>query len=675
MLGFWHKGSEPCPSTLSAGCAHQTRQEYRIKPENLNFCFVQKILSPIAPLDAFRLKDGVLNDYYLSTTTRSLNDRIDAQGNPIIGKKIDLIFENGETERLIPPSAMGINVGQPLLGEIYQSCAKEAAYYHQLYPSDVNLTNKFYLSNFQSQGVANRLDAYWQPAKHNPDLQNTWFTYYGSDGEPEVRATEWDIMRTVMPTIRKQKYSTPDLYPPLNSWRTHRAYFNAIDWILDARYEELEAQQFAPVGTDKLFSPFVSPGWCPDENYNKRPAQWLGLLKTVNMLGAEFFYTFVANDSRDAMANVPPNLALALDPYGYSATSPNNISIGQYQTANYIWQTAMPSYAQAIGTRYQDVLLNGELMQGDRPLMTTGGGSVAYNYNFTTQITPITDAQNNALNTDYFVVARQLGKKYAIAATLQPHEGNDAANSQIYNDTQHWNSSQYCRPNQIGKLKIKLDANTQLTFWGRRQGSTYIYNSTDPNNIVFYQLDGWHQWEHPLQWNKNFLLEEELYDQGINPSVVKLRTENATTNQPITNGDYTNYLTYITGKIGKQVYHQLTHYFEPREDNKQYNIYVKARSIPNSTYQLLEMNITGDNQIHKDQVPVVCADWHWYKFENVFYAHAAQYAMNHGLGQIQIDKWYITEEPTLPANIQDGTPICNWLKYPRTIKNQENTPK
>src|SRR5437763_8608500 len=51
-----------------------------------------------------------------------------------------------------------------------------------------------------------------------------------------------------------------------------------------------------------------------------------------------------------------------------------------------------------------------------------------------------------------------------------------------------------------------------LTVPIRRQGSTYIFDNSDPSERVFWQLDAWHESTHPEYWKKDFDFEAEVMD-------------------------------------------------------------------------------------------------------------------------------------------------------------------
>lgn len=213
-----------------------------------------------------------------------------------------------------------------------------------------------------------------------------------------------------------------------------------------------EARHYEIAAGDKLFSPFIAAGWDRNEELNVRPAQWNGLLKLNVIYGAEFFYSGFFNENF-SQTNPPPN------PKGYA------------------WQAAIPSYAQAIASHAEDILRNGVLMPGDM---------VNNLHN-----PPIPYYQFNAGATNKIVAVRNSGSKYLITGTIQN-------SSNVINSTTIYSTA-----------TINLNGEI-ITFNIRRHGSTYVYENTNPK--VFYQLDGWHQYEHPSRWSAVTKMEAELFD-------------------------------------------------------------------------------------------------------------------------------------------------------------------
>jgi hypothetical protein len=382
-----------------------------------------------------------------------------------------------------------------------------------------------------------------------PGLANTKFTEYAVDGFPQYRM-KYSEARKVNSMIKGQYYSTPDFYPRWpNNWRNWMGAWHGWQWIVDSRYHELA------VG-DKLFSPFVAAGWDVIEENNIRPAQWLGLLKMLNILGAEFFYAGFFNEQ----GNYGPGLPLPADP------------------KNYVWQAVMPSYAQAVTSRFEDLLRNGNLMNGDFPAYYVGGSS-APGYSFWTgDLRQLVSARKH-----------QSLAKYVIAGTIQP-------NTSMIGDA----------PNET-TAQINLDGNN-LKFKVRRQGSTYVYDRTNAAAPIFYQLDEWHEKTHPSYWTKDFTVEAELFDNSNATYSLKTTVPAGTAA-----GDYTNYTTAITYAAGTTSFTPIEYVFRPRtSSNQTYYLWVRARSKSGTS---TGVTVSLDNGAAKTISCITDTVWNWYRYD------------------------------------------------------------
>lgn len=281
---------------------------------------------------------------------------------------------------------------------------------------------------------------------------------------------------------------------------------------------------------DVLFSPFVSAGWGLEEQ-NIRPAQWLALLKAMVMLGADFFYTGYFNVT-SAGGRWPdgkgPN-----DPRGYA------------------YQIAMPAYAQALGSYVYDFLTRGALLD-------PSGNDNMKRFRFP-------GGADNEL-----IMVRQLGKRYLIYGSIQP-------NSNIRGNV----------PNE--KItSVTIDGKT-WRFPIRRQGSMYILDNSG-RETVFYQLDAWHQYEHPYYWKTDYETEAEI-------SVTQ--QNNIATDWVGKPGDvaagYTTYRVFSAGQQGVQ-------YPVRVRNTGTYYCYVRARTKSGKATLMVGKNavkISGDK-------------WKWY---------------------------------------------------------------
>ncbi|MFT4015873.1 MAG: hypothetical protein QM668_02820 [Agriterribacter sp.] len=240
--------------------------------------------------------------------------------------------------------------------------------------------------------------------------------------------------------------STPAFYPARpDNWRTASGPRNGYGTVAEGRKREIA------LGV-KCFAPFVSPGWGLEEN-NIRPGQWLGLLKAMVMLGADFFHVGYFNvTGKTGWANgAGPN-----DPRGY------------------IYQAAMPAYAQALASHVYEWLENGVLLEDSL------AGNTTMPYAFKTS-TP-----------NHLVLVRKLNHSYLIYGTIQPNS-NYKGNARLTDTT-----------------AITLEGK-KIQFEIRRQGSMYVLDMSG-KEAIFYQLDKWHEYTHPYFWNKNYVTEAEEYN-------------------------------------------------------------------------------------------------------------------------------------------------------------------
>lgn len=443
-------------------------------------------LHPAAPLDSFR-QDGLTQRYLLEKLLASLK------------RPIDLINENGE-------------IFSPYNSVFLENDPVAIADMKRLDITDLN--------TYQAYGRARIECAYRDAFMSLPGLSNTVYTEYAIDGHSTYRE-QYSEVRKINYPINKQYYATPDFYPrwPSN-WETWKGAWHGIKWITDSRKNEIALG-------DELFSPYVAAGWDNNEENNIRPAQWLGLLKALGMMGAEFYYTGFFNLQK---------------PYA--------------NPTNYAWQAVMPGYAQAITSRYEDILRNG--------ILTNEPG---YRY--------------NTGNSNELVIVRKHKTLpiYAITGTIQANS-NTAGETPLETIT-----------------SIKLDGKT-LKFRIRRQGSTYLYDLSDAAHPVFVQLDGWHEASHPARWSKGFMFEAEVND-GHSAGCIT-GTETAASA-----GDYSDFTSYITFTGKKDT---LSFIAEPRITWKvDYYVWVRARVKKGpATLSISTGNTKGETAIKN-------TSWKWYR--------------------------------------------------------------
>lgn len=267
---------------------------------------------------------------------------------------------------------------------------------------------------------------------------NTKFSFYNLSAIQPGYWPDYAQRRTLNKWTDSIIYPSPDFYPTTpDNWSIGRGALNGFGIISEGRKTEIELG-------DRFFAPFVSAGWAAEEK-NIRPAQWLALLKSMVMLGADFFYTGYFNIT--GKGGKWPNGAGPNDPRGY------------------IYQAAMPAYAQALRSWAPEFFTFGRLLD------PADYADKRYSFRFKGQ------ADNE------LILVRKWKQQYLIYGSIQP-SGNQAGNVPEKKNT-----------------SIRLEGKT-IQFPIRRQGSIYILDLSAPAP-VFYQLDGWHQYEHPYYWSNS----------------------------------------------------------------------------------------------------------------------------------------------------------------------------
>ncbi len=391
-----------------------------------------------------------------------------------------------------------------------------------------------------------------------PGLENSLFLNYAVDGHRYWRVN-YAQLRQTQKSISGNYHSTPDIYPeePLY-WRTINGATHGWQWLIETRDQEIE-----PPFNDNRFSPYIAAGWAEDGREHIRPGQWLGFLKCVGLMGVDFFHTGYFN----GVNSIPQT-----DPKGW------------------IWQAAPPVYAQATLTRAEPFFTEGYVLRGDVPLILDQP-ALQKGFMFTTG------------NANELVVVRKKNTTtdYLISGTIQK-VSNMLDNAPFSRD-----------------IQIELNSQT-LKFNIRRQGSTYVYNNSTPFP-VFYQIDKWHQYEHPQRWTPDFDIEAEIFDNE--DASVTIATENPNNpHVPITNGDYLSYTSYVTFNSNSAV-SALNYHFQPRQEfptdvPNDFTFYVRARS---KTGNLTGLNVrlqtaNNSNVLLEHQVGCISnTSWEWYALD------------------------------------------------------------
>jgi len=389
----------------------------------------KKWLNPFTA-DEILEKDGLITAFYINQLGRHLK------------RKIEFFNENGEW--------FGHKWKDELL---LQSPAVKA------------FREKYNMDNHAFNGwMSHRFDSVYKETilKHIP-WKDAKFTFYNVSAYNKSYWPSFKERITTNSYFNNLPRSTPSFYPARpDNWRLAAGALNGYGTIAEGRLEEIE------LGV-KYFAPFVNAGWNVEEK-NIRPAQWLALLKAMVMLGADFFHVGYFNVTAGGGW---PNGKGPNDPRGY------------------IYQIAMASYAQAMGSYFMDFLDKGELLNPQKNAQTN-----IYSFRF------------KASQENHLVMVRKLGEKYLIYGSIQPY------------------SNYYGNVSDERTTEIELDGK-KIKFNIRRQGSIYVY--IPGNSPKFIQIDGWHQKEHPFYWSKDYLVEAEMAE-NLNYSSSQIFTENINDN-------------------------------------------------------------------------------------------------------------------------------------------------
>jgi hypothetical protein len=245
--------------------------------------------------------------------------------------------------------------------------------------------------------------------------------------------------------------STFDFYPRyVWNWRRNAGAWRGIQPFVESRNVE-------NVVFSKYSTPFVGAGWNVNEEQNMRPAQWLGLLKVIGMMGARSYYTGYFNEQS---SYVPPNPPPA-DPKGY------------------IWQAAMPSYAQSACDWVMDNGYNDTLMTGDVP----------GNYQFQT----------------YSGYRFYSGSEEILTVVRKKHSVNQYAIATAYTNS----TSMTGGTPLVDTATFTLQSKT-IQLQTRRQGSVYMLDLAK-DTATLIQYDDWHDRTHPQRWTTDMYVQAEHY--------------------------------------------------------------------------------------------------------------------------------------------------------------------
>jgi hypothetical protein len=359
-------------------------------------------------------------------------------------------------------------------------------------------------------------------------------------------------------------YSTLDIYTSPTHWQTGNPGSLGL-----TEFEIARSQELSIASTNyNLCSPFVSANYNPDESANLKPSQYLALLKAYGIMGADFYYVGYFNQTSPACAGYAPatistpatctSVTSAWPNATYDYSGPIAIVTdpgGPNDPRTYVYQIAMPSYAQAVTSRYEDLLRNSSLLGGLNALYFT---NIKYRFTIGDEVVYVRKSNKYTPSTNV------LNELYVINGSMMLDNNCDGFEPEEKKQT--INLSGYGGP-----------SGDELTFNIRRQGSTYIYDRRNSSNVLFYQLDKWHEVTHPYYWSTDFKFEAEVFDTPGSSNNVELKTETPVTASANDYTDFTTFTRYPSGSTTTTSY-----LFEPRDQTNtanttQYYIWVRAR--------------------------------------------------------------------------------------------------
>ncbi len=500
-------------------------------------------------------KDGLTQKHYfdLLFNTYSFN------------RKISLIVENNETLGPFLFKTNGTIACAPSSDPACISAQSTSGLSWTKYIAreKIKVDNDYYRDKFLDNTVS-----YWNC------LQNSMFLNYQVDGHtnPEYRfdyeyTRETQTVYSIDQSSVKHYLPTPDFYlfnSPANWFAeslSNPTLQHGIKWIDITRNNEINNYG------DLRFAPYIAAGWSDNDNEHARPGQWLGLMKCLGLYGVDFYHVGHFNDSYN------------LDP----------------DAIGWCWQAATPIYAHAILSRVENFLKNGDLMAGDIPVNLadpSGNKSYRFSANSPSNLVVVRQLKN---------ISNALVNRFVLSGAIE-----SLGNLQYNAET-------------VKRVKISLPqislANVNLDFYIRRQGNTYIFDNTNPYSTgeqVFYQLDRWHQYEHPEYWTKDFHFEAEVFDNSPN-ALIKTRDGS---NAAITNGDFHDFTSFVTYNNGTTA-DALEYHFTPRNDSyaNDYVLFIRARvRTTGSTAIKVNINAQNGSQSFAGRFSGISStSWTWYR--------------------------------------------------------------
>jgi len=451
-----------------------------------------------------------------------------------VTRSFDLVVENGET----PVDAMHGLVEADLASNPAASAHWTAN--RSAFGGDF----RAYISTRERDFIRAYRDAFLAPraADRPAALREAMFTYYEIDGYGTY-SPEWSIIRDALGTYEDGRPRAATSFYPRRAawWFTGSSAWHGWDWIRRSRPDEIAAG-------DLHFWPLVAAGWAFHEERNLRPAQWLAILESLSVAGADatmpayFVIPGCGGGFGGATDCDCPPEPTTPDPEASRLRAACLSNVVQNR-ASYAWQAVMPSYAQGIASRYDDLLRDpASVWRTD--VVSPDPGALA--------------------------VVRQAGRRFVIAVST--HTLSNERTGRTYAE-------------RVVPVRLDVDGEPSsletLRLLARPQGAVYLLDA-GVNPPTLRWLDAWHEATHPAYWSRDFAFEAEVDDGRVEGGGVSLvtRTERAPGASAWDFAGATSYLAASTetfAELPPGAAPRASFAFTPRTDTA-YGVWVRART-------------------------------------------------------------------------------------------------